>query len=46
MSQKNETKVLALTLLLTAGIVGGSVWWFTNNGVKISNSITQNQSNL
>lgn len=42
MSQKNETKILALTLLLTVGIVGGSVWWFTNNGVKISNSITQN----
>lgn len=42
MSQKNETKILALTLLLTVGIVGGGVWWFTNNGVKISNSITQN----
>jgi branched-chain amino acid transport system substrate-binding protein len=42
MSQKNETKILALTLLLTVGIVSGSVWWFTNNGVKISNSITQN----
>ncbi|MBD2726492.1 amino acid ABC transporter substrate-binding protein [Nostoc sp. FACHB-892] len=42
MSQKNETKILALTLLFTVGIVSGSVWWFTNNGVKISNSITQN----
>ncbi|MBW4428704.1 MAG: ABC transporter substrate-binding protein [Nostoc desertorum CM1-VF14] len=42
MSQKNETKILALTLLLTVGIVGGSVWWFTNNGVKFSNSTTQN----
>ncbi|MDZ8226850.1 ABC transporter substrate-binding protein [Nostoc sp. ChiVER01] len=42
MSQKNETKILALTLLLTVGIVGGSIWWFTNNGVKFSNSITQN----
>ncbi|MEH1843304.1 MAG: ABC transporter substrate-binding protein [Nostoc sp.] len=42
MSQKNETKILALTLLLTVGIVGGGVWWFTNNGVKIGNSITQN----
>ena len=42
MSQKNETKILALTLLLTVGIFGGSVWWFTNNGVKISNNITQN----
>ncbi|MCC5616474.1 ABC transporter substrate-binding protein [Nostoc sp. CHAB 5836] len=43
MSQKNETKVLALALLLTVGIVGAGVWWFTNNsGVKIVNSITQN----
>ena len=31
-----------MTLLLTVGIVVGSVWWFTNNGVKISNSIAQN----
>ncbi|MHC5597962.1 MAG: ABC transporter substrate-binding protein [Nostoc sp.] len=42
MSQKNEIKILALTLLLTVGIVGGGVWWFTNNGVKIGNTITPN----
>ncbi|MCC5646848.1 ABC transporter substrate-binding protein [Nostoc sp. CHAB 5824] len=40
MSQKNETTILALALLLTVGIVGGGVWWFTNgSGVKIGNTI-------
>ncbi|MHC5598051.1 MAG: ABC transporter substrate-binding protein, partial [Nostoc sp.] len=44
MSQKNETKILALALLLTVGIVGGGVWWFTNgSGVKIGNTIIPNQ---
>ncbi|MEH1940290.1 MAG: ABC transporter substrate-binding protein [Nostoc sp.] len=44
MSQKNETKILALALLLTIGIVGGGVWWFTNgSGVKIGNTIIPNQ---
>jgi ABC-type branched-subunit amino acid transport system substrate-binding protein len=39
MSQKNETAILALALLLTVGIVGGGFWWFTNSGVKIGNTI-------
>ncbi len=40
MSQKNETTILALALLLTVGIVGGGIWWFTNgSGVKIGNNI-------
>ncbi len=43
MSQKNETTILALALLLTVGIVGGGFWWFTNNGVKIGNTNIQNQ---
>ncbi|MEH2084576.1 MAG: ABC transporter substrate-binding protein [Nostoc sp.] len=43
MSQKNETAILALALLLTVGIVGGGFWWFSNNGVKIGNKIIQNQ---
>lgn len=29
MSQKNETAVLVLALLITAGLVGGGFWWFT-----------------
>ncbi|MBH8576878.1 amino acid ABC transporter substrate-binding protein [Nostocaceae cyanobacterium CENA369] len=46
MSQKNETAVLALALLLTVGIVGGGAWWFTNqnSGDKI-NIFTSNQKN-
>ncbi|WP_448267561.1 ABC transporter substrate-binding protein [Nostoc sp. DSM 114159] len=43
MSQKNETTILALALLLTAGIVGGGFWWFSNNGAKIGNNIIPNQ---
>ncbi|MEH2289879.1 ABC transporter substrate-binding protein [Nostoc sp.] len=43
MSQKNETTILALALLLTVGIVGGGFWWFSNNGVKIGNNIIPNQ---
>ncbi len=40
MSQKNETAVLTLALLLTVGIVGGGVWWFTNgSGAKIGNTL-------
>ncbi|MEH2335905.1 ABC transporter substrate-binding protein [Nostoc sp.] len=44
MSQKNETTILALALLLTVGIVGCGVWWFTNgSGFKIGNTIISNQ---
>ncbi|MEH1769936.1 MAG: ABC transporter substrate-binding protein [Nostoc sp.] len=44
MSQKNEIKILALSLLLTVGIVGGGVWLFTkNSGVKIGNTAIPNQ---
>ncbi|MEH2176013.1 ABC transporter substrate-binding protein [Nostoc sp.] len=43
MSQKNETTILALALLLTVGIVGGGFWWFSNNGAKIANNIIPNQ---
>ncbi|MEH2328569.1 ABC transporter substrate-binding protein [Nostoc sp.] len=43
MSQKNETTILALALLLTVGIVGGGFWWFSNNRVKIGNNIIPNQ---
>ncbi|MHC5671802.1 ABC transporter substrate-binding protein [Nostoc sp.] len=42
MSQKNETTVLALALLLTVGIIGGGFWWFTNNsGFKLGNTPNQ-----
>ncbi|MBD1931513.1 MULTISPECIES: PstS family phosphate ABC transporter substrate-binding protein [Cyanophyceae] len=36
MSQKNETTVLVLALLITAGLLGGGFWWFTNrSGVNL-----------
>lgn len=31
MSQKNETAVLALALLITLGLVGGVAWWWARN---------------
>lgn len=34
MSQKNETTVLVLALVITLGIVGGGFWWFTRRGVN------------
>ncbi|KJH71474.1 PstS family phosphate ABC transporter substrate-binding protein [Aliterella atlantica] len=38
MSQKNETTVLVLALLITAGLIAGGFWWFTQNGIKLNNS--------
>lgn len=29
MTQKNETKTLVITLVITVGIVAGGLWWFT-----------------
>ncbi|BAY04809.1 ABC transporter substrate-binding protein [Anabaena sp. PCC 7938] len=46
MSQKNETKVLVISLLLTIGILGGGIWFFVNKaGVKFDNANTPNQTN-
>ncbi len=42
MSQKNETKVLVLSLLITAAMLGGGAWWFLNrNSDKQGNGSTQ-----
>lgn len=38
MSQKNETPVLVLALLITAGLVGGGFWWFTRTGINLGGS--------
>lgn len=36
MSQKNETTVLVLALLITAGLIAGGFWWFTQkSGIKL-----------
>ncbi len=37
MSKKNETTVLVLTLLITAGFVGAGFWWFTSRFNQQSN---------
>lgn len=39
----NETGVLALTLVITLGLVGSVFWWLANNSGVI-NSLTMNQS--
>jgi phosphate transport system substrate-binding protein len=45
MSSKNETTVLFLTLLITAGLVGAAALWFTHqSGAKIG-QLQPNQSN-
>ncbi|GET43551.1 PstS family phosphate ABC transporter substrate-binding protein [Microseira wollei] len=45
MSQKNETAVLFLTLLITAGLIGAGVWWFTRrSGINIPDAVQQGQN--
>lgn len=48
MSQKNETTVLVLALLITAGLIAGGFWWFTQkSGIKLdklNNSSSTNSS--
>jgi phosphate transport system substrate-binding protein len=43
MSQKNETAVLVLTLLITLGLIGGAFWWLGRNSNIVGN-FTNNQS--
>ena len=39
MAQKNETPILVIALLITVGLVGGGIWWFTrNSGINLSKS--------
>ncbi|MBV8887156.1 MAG: PstS family phosphate ABC transporter substrate-binding protein [Chroococcidiopsidaceae cyanobacterium CP_BM_RX_35] len=55
MSQKNETAVLVLALLITSGLVGGGIWWFIHSGIggsfvintppRSSNSVTSTSPN-
>jgi phosphate transport system substrate-binding protein len=42
-NENNETGVLALTLVITLGLVGGVFWWLANNSGVINN-LTINQS--
>lgn len=46
MSPKNETATLILTLLLTAGVAGGGVWWLSNRpGLDLSRMATSEPRN-
>jgi phosphate transport system substrate-binding protein len=44
MSQKNETTVLVLALLITVGLVGAGLWWFTRGSGLNGERSVQNQS--
>lgn len=46
MSQKNETTILVLALLLTMGLLGAGSWWFADRaGVKISDLLAADKDN-
>lgn len=45
MSQKNETPVLIVALLITVGLVGGGLWWFTQkSGINLDRVISKSPS--
>jgi phosphate transport system substrate-binding protein len=44
MSQKNETTVLVLALLITLGLVGAGVWWFTRQSGSKLGGVLRNPS--
>ncbi len=43
MSQKNETPILILSLLITVGLIGGGFWWFTRKTSFNFNQATKPQ---
>ncbi|MEG4247674.1 ABC transporter substrate-binding protein [Microcoleus sp. Pol10D4] len=45
MSQKNETAVLILSLLITIGLAGAGIWWLTSRGsINLGGSSPSNQT--
>src|SRR4028118_1691851 len=45
MSQKNETVVLVLSLLITIGLAGAGIWWLTSRGgINVGGSSPPNQT--
>ena len=46
MSQKNETPVLVLSLLITVGLIAGGLWWFTKkSGFDLGKSTSSQSKN-
>ena len=46
MTQKNETPILVIALLITVGLVGSGIWWVTrNSGVNLSRSDNSTANN-
>lgn len=43
MSERNETGILVLALIVTLGLVGGVVWWLTQSGFKLD-GLASNQT--
>ncbi|MGJ5674283.1 MAG: PstS family phosphate ABC transporter substrate-binding protein [Nostochopsis sp.] len=43
MSQKNETPILILSLLITVGLIGGGFWWFTRKTSFNFNQVSKPQ---
>ncbi|NJK53836.1 MAG: solute-binding protein [Leptolyngbyaceae cyanobacterium SU_3_3] len=41
MTQKNETPILIISLLITAGLLGGGYWWFTQRSSIDVGKVTQ-----
>jgi len=44
MSQKNETRILILSLLITAVLIGGGVWWLKEQRPDLLNNVLGNPS--
>ncbi|MBF2006179.1 MAG: PstS family phosphate ABC transporter substrate-binding protein [Chlorogloeopsis fritschii C42_A2020_084] len=44
MSQKNETPILILSLLITVGLIAGGFWWFTRKTDLTINQVSKPQS--
>jgi phosphate transport system substrate-binding protein len=45
MSQKNETPILVLSLLITVGLIAGGFWWFTRKSDFNLEKFTDSQGN-
>lgn len=46
MSQKNETPILVLSLLITVGLIAGGLWWFTKKSGFDLGKTTDSQSKI